>query len=105
MNQSFESFYSRFGGWASWRRTLVAWTVVALAVLLFVILTWNTFFAYVRPGEHLVITAKNGDPLTPGHVLAEPGQQGILREVRGEGWHFVMPIVYATELEKNTDVP
>ena len=23
----------------------------------------------------------------------------------GEGWHFVLPIVYSTEMEKNTDIP
>ena len=75
------------------------------AALLFVVLTWNAFFVYVRPGEHLIKIAKDGKPLTPGHVLAEAGQKGILREVLGEGWHFVLPIVYATEKEKNTDVP
>ena len=34
--------------------------------------------------------------------MAEEGQKGILREVKGEGWHFVLPIVYSTELGDNT---
>ena len=48
---------------------------------------------------------KTAQPLTSGHVLAEPDQKGIQREVLGEGWHFVLPIVYATEIEKNTEIP
>jgi hypothetical protein len=106
MTQTIENFSNyQFKGLRRWRRTLVVWGVLLLAALIFVLLTWNAFFVYVRPGEHLVITAKDGAPLTPGHVLAEPGQKGIQRDVLGEGWHFVLPIVYATEKEKNTDVP
>jgi hypothetical protein len=96
---------ARFRGFARWRRALIVWGVIALVALVLVSSTWKAFFVYVRPGSHLVITAKDGQPLTPGHVLAEAGQKGIQREVLGEGWHFVLPIVYATEMEKNTDVP
>ena len=94
-----------FKGIVRWRRTLIVWGLLALAALVFVATTWNAFFVYVHPGSHLVITAKDGQPLTTGHVLAEAGQKGIQRDVLGEGWHFVLPIMYATELEKNTDVP
>jgi hypothetical protein len=68
---------------------------------------WNLFVRYVPPGEHLVIISKDGEPLDPekGQVLADPGQKGIQKEVRGEGYHFVLPIVYATERGKNTVVP
>jgi len=107
MSQSFDNFTSitNFKGLRTWQRTLIVWAVLVLAALIFVALTWNTFFVYVRPGYHLVITANDGEPLTPGHVLAESGQKGIQREVLGEGWHCVLPIVYATEMEKNTDIP
>ncbi len=107
MTQSSEGFAPnyKFKTIRRWRRVLLAWGLVALALLVAVLATWNAFFVYVHPGEHLVIVHKDGAPLTPGHVLAEPGQKGIQREVLGEGWHFVLPIVYATELEKNTDVP
>ena len=88
-----------------WRRTFIVWGVLLLIVLCLVALVWNSFFVYVHPGEHLVITAKDGEPLAPGHVLAETGQKGIQREVLGEGWHFVLPIVYSAEREKNTDIP
>jgi hypothetical protein len=106
MSESIDSLTSfKFQTLRQWRRTLIVWAVLVLVALIFIALTWNAFFTYVRPGYHLVITAKDGKPLTPGHVLAEPGQKGIQREVLGEGWHFVLPIVYATELEKNTDIP
>jgi hypothetical protein len=35
-------------------------------------------------------------------VLAKPGQKGIQKEVRAEGWHFVMPVLYTSELKDLT---
>ncbi len=77
---------------------------VVLGLVLFLIL-WHTFFHYVPPGSMLVIVAKNGQPLRQGQVVADPGQKGIQREVLGEGWHYVTPIIYTTELQPNTVVP
>jgi hypothetical protein len=88
-----------------WKSLLIAWAVVAIVALVVFLLTWNAFFTYVPAGKHLVITAKDGDQVPPGHILAEKGQKGIQRDVRGEGWHFVLPIVYATEIEDNTEIP
>ena len=34
-------------------------------------------------------------------MLAKEGQRGIQEKVRGEGWHFVMPIIFTTELKPN----
>jgi hypothetical protein len=76
--------------------------VGALVVLA---LTWNAFFKYVPAGKHLVVISKNGASLDEGEMLAKPGQKGVLRDVRGEGWHYVTPIVYTTQLEENTIVP
>lgn len=95
--------YSSFNG--TLKRLAMIWGGVAAGLLVVFLLLWNTFFTYVKPGHHLVIIAKNGEPLPTGHVLAEAGQQGILRDVKGEGWHFVMPIIYTTAVEENTDVP
>lgn len=106
MSESIDSLTSfKFQTLGSWRRTLMVWAVLLFVALIIVALTWNAFFTYVNPGYHLVITARDGKPLTTGHVLAEVGQKGIQREVLGEGWHFVLPIIYSTELEKNTDIP
>ncbi len=88
-----------------WRRLALVWAgILALGLVVFLI-SWNVFFKYVPPGSHLVIIAKNGDLLDPGEVLAKQGQKGIQREVKGEGWHFVMPIVYTAEVEENTIIP
>jgi hypothetical protein len=91
-------------GGARWKRRAVVFGVPLLGALLLLLLLWNVFFRYVPPGHMLVITSKNGRPLEEGQVLAEEGQKGILREVRGEGYHFVWPIIYTTKLEKNVVV-
>src|SRR5262249_19131501 len=88
----------------SWRRW--AWLAGgAFGGLLTLVLVWNWFFVYVRPGEHLIIISKHGKELPPGEVLAKEDYKGIREEVKGEGWHFVWPIIYATEKRKNTVVP
>ena len=78
---------------------------IALTVLVVGLLVWNVFYKYVPAGKHLVIMAKNGTALDPGEVLARPGQKGIQAEVKGEGWHFIMPIAYTTSVEDNTIIP
>jgi hypothetical protein len=87
------------------RRVAVAIGVPVIGALLFLLILWNVLFHYVPPGHMLVITAKNGEPLEADEVLARPGQKGIQKEVLGEGWHFVTPIAYTTELKKNVEVP
>ncbi|HEX5269162.1 MAG TPA: SPFH domain-containing protein, partial [Gemmataceae bacterium] len=95
----------RLAVWArAWKRLAIIWGVLALVAVIFVLVTWNAFFTYVPPGKHLVIVAKDGQPLPQDQVLAEKGQKGVQREVLGEGWHFIMPIAYTTELEDNTEV-
>jgi hypothetical protein len=91
-------------GW-NWKRLTIFWGTLVVVGLVVFLLTWNVFFKYVPPGHHLVVVAKNGAPLDPGAVLANEGQKGIQRAVKAEGWHFVMPIVYTTEVEKNTEIP
>jgi hypothetical protein len=106
MTQSIDLSGSTKSMWTKyWRRRLLVWGIIALVLFVGFLLTWNEFFVYVPAGQHLVIIAKDGDPLPPGFVLAEQGQKGILRAVQGEGWHFVMPIVYETQLEENTLIP
>ncbi len=90
---------------ARWKRLIIGWGVVALVLLVLLLIIWNAFFIYVPPGKHLVITARDGAALPPGHVLAEKGQKGIQSEVFGEGWHLVLPIVYSAEVDDNTVVP
>src|SRR5262245_30330773 len=88
-----------------WKRLAIVVGVLSIVTLVGFVLVWSAFFKYVPPGKHLVIVAKNGASLDQGEVLAREGQKGIRREVLGEGWHFVMPIVYTTEVEPNTIIP
>src|SRR5262249_997511 len=84
------------------KRLLITTGVVIVGGLVLLLIIWNTLFKYVPPGKHLVITAKFGEPLPQGYVLAKEGQQGVQEKVLGEGWHFVMPIANSVELEDNT---
>jgi regulator of protease activity HflC (stomatin/prohibitin superfamily) len=88
-----------------WKRlALATGSILAVALVVF-IMTWNAFFIYVPADRHLVIVAKDGAPLPVGEVLADVGQKGIQRGVMGEGWHFVWPIIYTTEVHDNTTIP
>jgi hypothetical protein len=105
-NSSYDDMRDRLRRLArNWRQRLIFTGIVTLMVLAIFLLTWQSFFVYVPPGQHLIVISKDGQALPPGQVLAEAGEKGIQRLVHGEGWHFVMPVLYATELEKNIDVP
>jgi hypothetical protein len=94
-----------FPAYQRWKRIALVWAGLLVAALVGFLLAWNVFFKYVPPGQHLIIIAKNGAPLDPGEVLAAEGQKGIRREVMGEGWHLVTPVIYTAEVEDNTLVP
>jgi hypothetical protein len=83
----------------------MVWGFLVVVALIVFLMTWNAFFKYVPPGKHLVVIAKDGALLPAGEVLADEGQKGIQRAVMGEGWHFVMPIIYTTEVKDNTIIP
>jgi regulator of protease activity HflC (stomatin/prohibitin superfamily) len=86
------------------KRLAILIGVSTILLLILVVGLWKTFFKYVPPGKMLVVISKNGDVLDSDEVLAKQGQKGILREVRGEGWHFILPILYTTELKNNQEI-
>lgn len=59
---------------------------------------WGFCRFYVGPNQMAIITAKNGDPLEPGQILAREGQKGIREEPLGEGRHFLNPVFYEWEI-------
>lgn len=59
---------------------------------------WNFCRFYVGPNKMAIITAKNGDPLDPGQILAREGQKGIQEEPLSEGRHFRNPIFFEWEI-------
>jgi hypothetical protein len=96
--------FLRPGARQRWLRRLAALAIVAVVVVVALNVVWFTFYHYVPPGKMLVVIAKNGQPLTDGQMLADPGQKGVRKEVFGEGWHWITPIVYDVELKDDTVV-
>lgn len=68
---------------------------------------WQWFFCrfYVGPDQMAVVTAKSGDPLAPGQILAKPGQRGVREDVLGEGRHFLDPFFHDIEILPTVMIP
>lgn len=72
--------------------------VVLVLLLAEGIWLWGFCRFYVGPNEMAIVTAKNGEPLEPGQILARDHQKGIREEPLGEGRHFLNPIFYDWEI-------
>lgn len=75
----------------------IAGMVVGLVAVLaggWLVWQWGFCRFYVGPDTMAVVTAKSGDTLPPGQILAKPGQRGIQEQVLGEGRHFLNPWLY-----------
>src|SRR5690606_20926858 len=88
-------------------KSMVAGGVAVMAAMA---ATWGVFqwtFCrfYVGPGEIAVITAKGGDPLPPGEILAHEGQRGVQEKVLGEGRHFLNPYLFEHRIFPATLIP
>lgn len=66
---------------------------------------WIFCRVYVPEGYMAVVTAKTGRPLPPGQILAEKGEKGVLREVLGEGRHFLDPVNHEWKIVPATTIP
>ena len=66
--------------------------VGAIAAVAFTGFLWTCCRVYVPAGQMAIVTAKTGDPLPPGRILAEPGEKGVQRVPLAEGRHFLNPI-------------
>ena len=77
-------------------KNIVKLIIPAIFAVLLLAFLWQWGFCrfYVGPNEMAIITAKNGDALDPGQILAREGQKGIREEPLGEGRHFLNPIFY-----------
>jgi hypothetical protein len=67
--------------------------------------SWTFCRFYVDIDQMAVITSKIGDPLPPGQILAEPGQQGVREQVLGEGRHFLNPLFYDWKIFPVVTIP
>jgi regulator of protease activity HflC (stomatin/prohibitin superfamily) len=81
-------------------KALIKFAIIAFVVCTFAGILWGWGFCrfYVGPNEMAIITAKNGEPLEPGQILARDGQRGIREATLGEGRHFLNPLFYEWEI-------
>ncbi|MGA7876986.1 MAG: SPFH domain-containing protein [Desulfoferrobacter sp.] len=80
-------------------------SIVLLLAAAWLMWQWGFCRFYVPPNYMAVITAKTGDPLPPGQILAKKGQKGIQEDVLGEGRHFLNPFLYDHEIVPVTVIP
>ena len=69
-------------------------SAVLLLAVAWIVWQWGFCRFYVAPDQMAVVTAKSGDALPPGQILATEGQKGIRADVLAEGRHFRNPILY-----------
>ena len=83
----------------------IAGGLIAVLAGSWLIWQWGFCRFYVAPGQMAVITAKSGDALPPGQILAKPGQRGIQEQVLGEGRHFLNPWLYEHRIMPVVAIP
>jgi hypothetical protein len=88
-------------------KSATGFTLIIVLIIVGFWLMWQWGFCrfYVDPNEMAVITAKDGDPLPPGQILARKGQKGMQEDVLGEGRHFLNPIMFERTILPVTVIP
>jgi regulator of protease activity HflC (stomatin/prohibitin superfamily) len=79
--------------------------LVLVALGAWVLWQWGFCRFYVKPDQMAVITAKTGEALPPGQILAKQGQRGIREDVLAEGRHFLNPWLYERDIRPVTIIP
>ena len=79
--------------------------VVVSAALTWFIWQWGFCRFYVEPGYMAIVTAKSGEALPPGQILAQPGQKGMQEQPLGEGRHFLNPWLYEHQIMPVVTIP
>jgi hypothetical protein len=75
---------------------------LVIAFLYGAVWQWGFCRFYVEPNMMAIVIAKSGKSMPQGQILAEKGQKGILREVLGEGRHFLNPVLFTHEIRPVT---
>lgn len=89
-------------------KSKVIFSIIGLIVLTVLVnLVWTYGFCrfYVPPGHMAIITAKDGEPLELGQILANEGQKGIQKNPLGPGRHFRNPYQYDWEIIPMKNIP
>ncbi|OGR15666.1 MAG: hypothetical protein A2X81_09655 [Desulfobacterales bacterium GWB2_56_26] len=78
--------------------------LLAIGVFAQFVWLWGFCRFYVGPNQMAIVTAKSGESLEPGQILARAGQKGIREETLGEGRHFLNPLFHEWEIVSVTIV-
>nr|HPN85081.1 hypothetical protein [Victivallales bacterium] len=78
--------------------------VLALAAV-YMMWLWCFCRFYVPAGYMAIITAKEGEALPAGQILAKEGQKGVREEPLTEGRHFLNPIFYEWKIVPALKIP
>ncbi|MGN0827635.1 MAG: SPFH domain-containing protein [Kiritimatiellia bacterium] len=87
------------------KKVLALATAVAVGLGIYGLFLWTFCRIEVPAGHMAIVTAKTGDPLPAGEILAERGQQGIWRDPLPEGRYFLNPVEYSWKIVPNLTVP
>lgn len=87
--------------------TLIPGLLALIVLLVASVFVWYWGFCrfYVDVGEMAIVTAKEGQELAPGQILAKPGQKGIWEEPLGEGRHFLNPVLFDWKIAPALTIP
>ncbi|MDD2597919.1 MAG: SPFH domain-containing protein [Kiritimatiellae bacterium] len=66
---------------------------------------WTFCRIPVKAGYMAIVTAKIGQPLPPGQILAEPGQKGVQSTPLPEGRHFLNPVTHEWRIVPAINIP
>ncbi len=86
------------------------WLVAVGFILAFVFVVifgfiWFGCRVYVPQGQMAIVTAKTGEELPHGAILAEPGQKGVQRIPLAEGRHFLNPVTHDWKIVPVITIP
>ena len=91
---------------SEFQRFVLGIAVVAVLTLALVLgFVWFGCRIYVPQGHMAIVTAKTGDPLPEGAILAEPGQKGVQRIPLAEGRHFRNPVTHDWRIVPIVTIP
>ena len=106
--KDFRSFADGLGTSVNSGAKAVAFAVAAgVALVAFVgfCFVWFGCRVYVPQGRIAIVTAKTGEELPPGAILAEPGQKGVQRIPLAEGRHFLNPVTHDWRIVPVVTIP
>lgn len=88
-------------------KTTIAAIIGVIVLIIIGNWVWNWGFCrfYIEPGNVAVITAKEGETLPAGEILAQDGQRGIQEKILGPGRHFLNPYKYDWEEKPQIVIP